>query len=86
VKYYDASKLDYTACLDILKKNLKTVKQDVTAPKKYIELFNLNGEYEEVTSFLSNHPFRTWEGGREIYWRYVDTHTSCNRYNETEKI
>jgi len=51
VKYYDASKLDYTACLDILKKNLKTVKQDVTAPKKYIELFNLNGEYEEVTSF-----------------------------------
>lgn len=75
VKYYDASDLDYIACLDLLKNNLNSVKGDVTAPKRYVELLNLNGEYEEAISFLNNHHFRTWEGGRDIYWRYVDAHT-----------
>ena len=74
-KYYDASDADFRENLDILKKNLEVVKKDVAAPKTLVELLNLNGEYDASIQFLDNHHFRTWEGGRSIYWRYVDAHT-----------
>ncbi|MEP3210634.1 MAG: DUF5107 domain-containing protein [Maribacter sp.] len=74
-KYYDESDADFKENLDILRKNLDIVKNDVTAPKTYVELLNLNGDYDEAIQFLDEHHFRTWEGGRETYWHYVDAHT-----------
>ena len=74
-RYYEGSKADYRECLAILRKNVDAVKQDVSAPKTFVELLNLNGEYDEAIQFLESHHFRTWEGGREIYWHYVDAHT-----------
>ena len=74
-KYYDESDEDFTENLKILRNNLDIVKQDVSAPKTYVELLNLNGEYDEAIRFLDKHHFRTWEGGRETYWHYVDAHT-----------
>lgn len=74
-KYYDASDADFKDNLALLRNNLEVVKKDVSAPKTYVELLNLNGEYDEAIQFLNNHHFRTWEGGRETYWRYVDAHT-----------
>jgi tetratricopeptide (TPR) repeat protein len=47
----------------------------VTAPKTYVGLLNLSGDYDEAIQFLDEHHFRTWEGGRETYWHYVDAHT-----------
>ncbi|NMH89832.1 DUF5107 domain-containing protein [Flavivirga algicola] len=72
-KYYNESDSDYKACLTILENNIDIVKQDVKAPKTLVELYNLDGSYDKALEFLSNHHFRTWEGGREIYWHYVHT-------------
>jgi tetratricopeptide (TPR) repeat protein len=74
-KYYDESDADFMENLEILKKNLSVVKKDVSAPKTYVELLNLSGDYDEAIQFLDEHHFRTWEGGRETYWHYVDAHT-----------
>lgn len=74
-KYYDESDADFNDNLAILRKNLDVAKNDVTAPKTYVELLNLSGDYDEAIQFLAEHHFRTWEGGRETYWHYVDTHT-----------
>ena len=74
-KYYDVSDADFRENLDILKQNLEVVKKDVSAPKTYVELLNLSGNYDEAIDFLDTHHFRTWEGGRETYWHYVDSHT-----------
>lgn len=74
-KYYAESDADFTENLAILKRNLQVVKQDVSAPKSYVKLLNLKGEYDEAIQFLDEHHFRTWEGGRETYWIYVDAHT-----------
>ena len=74
-KYYDQSDADYKQNLEILKSNLDVVKNDVAAPKTYVELLNLDGDYDEAIRFLDSHHFRTWEGGRETYWHYVDSHT-----------
>lgn len=74
-QYYDASDFDFKDNLAILRNNLDVVKKDVSAPKTYVELLNLNGEYDEAINFLDSHHFRTWEGGRETYWHYVDAHT-----------
>jgi tetratricopeptide (TPR) repeat protein len=74
-KYYDESDEDFAENLSLLKKNLDIVGKDVTAPKTYVALLNLNGEYDEAITFLDKHHFRTWEGGRETYWHYVDAHT-----------
>jgi hypothetical protein len=40
-----------------------------------VKLYNLNGDYDKAIDLLKNHHFRTWEGGREIYYHYVDAHT-----------
>lgn len=74
-QYYDASDADFKDNLALLRDNLEVVKKDVSAPKTYVELLNLNGEYDKAIQFLNSHHFRTWEGGRGIYWRYVDAHT-----------
>ncbi|MEX0288313.1 MAG: DUF5107 domain-containing protein [Flavobacteriaceae bacterium] len=73
-KYYDASESDFRENLKILRNNIEFVKEDVSAPKKFVELLNLNSEYDEAIDFLGTHHFRTWEGGRETYWHYVDAH------------
>ena len=73
-KYYDGSNADFKECLATLKDNIQIVRQDVSAPKTYVKLLNLNGEYDEAIDFLKTHHFRTWEGGRSIYWHYVDAH------------
>ena len=39
-----------------------------------MKLYNLNGEYDKAIQLLMAHHFRTWEGGRVIYWHYVDAH------------
>jgi len=74
-KYYDESDADFRDNLNVLRKNLSIVKKDLTAPKTYVELLNLSGDYEEAIQFLDKHHFRTWEGGRGTYWAYVDAHT-----------
>ncbi|MEM9831324.1 MAG: DUF5107 domain-containing protein [Bacteroidota bacterium] len=74
-KYYELSNANFTESLAILRNNVDVVKQDVSAPKALVALYNLNGEYDEAIKFLDSHHFRTWEGGREIYWHYVDAHT-----------
>ncbi|MGC6430035.1 MAG: DUF5107 domain-containing protein [Jejuia sp.] len=71
-KYFDESDVDYKKCLQILEDNLETIKKDVHAPKALVQLYNLDGSYDKALDFLSKHHFRTWEGGREIYWNYVD--------------
>jgi len=74
-KYYELSNANFSESLAILRNNVDVVKQDVSAPKALVALYNLNGEYDEAIQFLDTHHFRTWEGGREIYWHYVDAHT-----------
>ena len=74
-QYYDESDQDYTNMLTLLRNNLEVVKKDIAAPKSYVKLLNLNGEYDEAINFMENYHFRTWEGGRETYWNYVDAHT-----------
>ncbi|WP_282160603.1 DUF5107 domain-containing protein [Ulvibacterium marinum] len=74
-KYYDESDEDFKENLEILRNNIGIVRKDVAAPKTLVQLLNLNGEYDEAIQFLDKHHFRTWEGGRETYWHYVDAHT-----------
>jgi tetratricopeptide (TPR) repeat protein len=88
-KYYDASGVDFSGYLDILNENIDVVKQDVEAPKMLVAFYILNKEYDKALNFLSNHHFRTWEGGRETYWHYVDANTlkalelmTDKKYNE----
>jgi tetratricopeptide (TPR) repeat protein len=73
--YYDLSRFDFKECLAIMEKNLETVKKDVSAPESLVKLYNLNGEYDKAIDLLKSHHFRTWEGGRDIYYHYVDAHT-----------
>ncbi|MBU2946222.1 DUF5107 domain-containing protein [Zobellia uliginosa] len=74
-EYYDESDSDFRKNLEILDNNLDIVREDVDAPKTYVELLNLAGDYDKAIAFLDTHHFRTWEGGRETYWHYVDAHT-----------
>ena len=71
-KYYDVSDKPYKECLDILEQNIEKVKKDIQAPKALVALYNLDGSYDKALQFLTSHKFRTWEGGRETYWSYVD--------------
>lgn len=73
--YYDQSNEDFKECLEIMATNIDVVKNDITAPKSLVKLFNLNGEYDKAIKLLEEHHFRTWEGGRVIYYHYVDAHT-----------
>jgi len=73
--YYDVSDEDYHQCLEILAENVEVVKKDITAPKHLVKLYNLDGAYDKAIGLLNNHHFRTWEGGRVIYYHYVDAHT-----------
>ncbi|WP_298537564.1 DUF5107 domain-containing protein [uncultured Algibacter sp.] len=72
-KYFDASNFNFNKCLNILENNLEMVQTDIKAPKMYVELLNLNGDYDKSLTFLKSHHFRTWEGRREIYWYYVNS-------------
>jgi tetratricopeptide (TPR) repeat protein len=72
---YDLSEADFRECLAIMEKNIEVVKSDITAPQSLVKLYNLNGEYDKAIDLLKTHHFRTWEGGREIYYHYVDAHT-----------
>jgi len=74
-RYYDLSDKDITECLDIMSKHIDVLKQDITAPKSLVKLYNLNGQYDEAIDLLDSHHFRTWEGGRVIYYHYVDALT-----------
>lgn len=73
-EYYAASDRDPRECLAMLDSHIEIVKRDVTAPKDLVNLYNLTGEYDKAIELLATHHFRTWEGGREIYWYYVDAH------------
>jgi tetratricopeptide (TPR) repeat protein len=55
--------------------HIDVVKNDITAPKGLVKLFNLNGDYDKAIDLLTKHHFRTWEGGRVIYYHYVDAYT-----------
>lgn len=88
-RYYDASDEDFRECLTTFRKNIEVVKEDVAAPKALVQFYNLAGDYNDAIDLLKTHHFRTWEGGREIYWYYVDAHTlkalqlmKNNRYDE----
>ncbi|MCB0666916.1 MAG: DUF5107 domain-containing protein [Saprospiraceae bacterium] len=72
--YFDQSDLDFSECLEILSANLDVVKKDITAPKSLVKLYNLNGDYDKAIDLLKTHHFRTWEGGRGIYFHYVDAY------------
>jgi len=72
--YYDLSDRDFRECLAIMEKNLQVVRKDISAPKSLVKLYNLNGDYDKAIDLLETHHFRTWEGGREIYFHYVDAH------------
>ena len=72
--YYDLSEKDFARCLQILSDNIQTVKRDINAPKSLVKLYNLNGDYDKAIDLLREHHFRTWEGGRSIYYHYVDAH------------
>ncbi len=73
--YYDQSDKDFRDCLSLMEKHIDVVKQDISAPKELVRLYNLNGEYDKAIDLLKTHHFRTWEGGRDIYYHYVDAHT-----------
>lgn len=73
--YFDQSDKDFTECLDILDDHIDVLKKDINAPKSLVKLYNLNGDYDKAINLLENHHFRTWEGGRVIYYHYVDAHT-----------
>ncbi len=74
-EYYDLSEKDFRPCLKIMEENIEVVKSDVSAPKSLVKFYNLNGDYDKGIKLLGNHHFRTWEGGRVIYYHYVDAHT-----------
>lgn len=73
--YYDQSAADFRECLDIMVAHKDIVKKDIDAPKSLVKLYNLNGDYDKAIDLLEAHHFRTWEGGRAIYYHYVDAHT-----------
>jgi tetratricopeptide (TPR) repeat protein len=73
--YYDLSRSDFRECLAIMEKNMDVVRKDITAPQRLVRLYNLNGEYDKAIELLKTHHFRTWEGGREIHYHYIDAHT-----------
>lgn len=72
--YYDASDRDPKECLALLESHEEVVRRNVSAPKGLVRLYNLNREYDRAIELLDSHHFRTWEGGRNIYWYYVDAH------------
>jgi len=72
--YYEASDRDPKECLALLEANEAVVRRNVSAPKGLVNLYNLNGEYDRAIQLLDTHHFRTWEGGRSIYWHHVDAH------------
>ncbi len=72
--YYDASDRDPKECLALLESHEEVVRRNVSAPKGLVRLYNLNGNYDRAIALLDSHHFRTWEGGRNIYWHYVDAH------------
>ncbi len=72
--YYDTATIDFKECLDIFEKHIETVKKDNSAAKSLVRLYNLKGEYDKAIQLLKNQHFRTWEGGRGIYYDYVDAH------------
>ena len=74
-QYYDLSEEDYKECLAIMSAHIDVIKNDITAPKGLVKLFNLNGDYDKAINLLTEHHFRTWEGGRVIYYHYVDAYT-----------
>jgi len=73
--YFDHSDADFRECLGIMASHIEVVKKDINAPKSLVKLYNLNGEYDKAIDLLDKHHFRTWEGGRSIYYHYVDAHT-----------
>lgn len=74
VDYYEAAGSDPEECLAILDTHASIAKKDINAVKDLVNLYNMAGEYDKALALLENHHFRTWEGGRRIYWHYVDTH------------
>ena len=72
-KYYDGSDLDFKQNLEILERNLDVVKQDVAAPKTFVELLNLNGEYDKAIGItldsqgIKQHVCEILEGGNEAF-------------------
>ncbi|MEO8416315.1 MAG: DUF5107 domain-containing protein [Ginsengibacter sp.] len=73
--YYDHSGEDFRECLAIMEKHIDVLINDINAPKSLVKLYNLDGKYDKAIDLLSTHHFRTWEGGRETYYYYVDAHT-----------
>jgi tetratricopeptide (TPR) repeat protein len=74
-KYYDDAGKSPEECVALLEEHTDLVKQNVTAPQSLVKLYNIVGEYDKAIDLLETHHFRTWEGGRSIYWHYVDAHT-----------
>lgn len=74
VRYYEASDRNPEECLELLEANRETVLKNVSAPQGLVKLYNLTGAYDKAIQLLGSHHFRTWEGGRTIYWHYVDAH------------
>jgi tetratricopeptide (TPR) repeat protein len=72
--YYEASGRGPEECLRILAENEEIVRRNVSAPKGLVKLYNLNGKFDHAIRLLDSHHFRTWEGGRSIYWYHVDAH------------
>ncbi len=72
--YYEASGRDPGECLAILEGHEDIVRKNVSAPQGLVRLYNLEGKYDQAIRLLDTHHFRTWEGGRSIYWQYVDAH------------
>ena len=73
--YYDHSGEDFRECLAIMEKHIDVLIKDINAPKSLVKMYLLAGEYDKAINLLSNHHFRTWEGGRETYYYWVDAHS-----------
>jgi len=73
--YYDHSGEDFRECLAIMEKHIDVLINDINAPKSLVKLYLLAGEYDKAINLLSTHHFRTWEGGRETYYYWVDAHS-----------
>ncbi|HEX2394916.1 MAG TPA: tetratricopeptide repeat protein, partial [Bacteroidales bacterium] len=73
-KYCDFAQKDPASCIAVFEKNQGIVKQNTTAPQSLVKLYNVAGEFDKAIELLNTHHFRTWEGGRSIYWHYVDAH------------
>lgn len=72
--YYDHSDEDFRECLAIMEKYIDVLIHDINAPKSIVKLYLLAGEYDKAIDLLTAHHFRTWEGGRETYYYWVDAH------------